>query len=81
MHRSAGGAGAPRRGRVDCFRCRHFFVTWDPAFPRGCRAMGFKGRRLPSQVVREASGAECLRFEDKGGGGGAGQASGSGGRR
>jgi len=48
---------------VDCFACRHFYVTWDPDFPRGCRVMGFKSREIPSQVVRRASGMECLRFE------------------
>lgn len=51
--------------RANCFRCRHFQVTWDARFPRGCRVMGFKGREMPSAVVREASGTECLRFEPR----------------
>lgn len=51
------------KDRINCFRCGHFYVTWDPVHPRGCRALGFKGREMPSQVVREASGVACLQFE------------------
>lgn len=49
---------------VDCFRCRHFYVTWDKNFPRGCRAMGFKGERMPCRTVLETSGEPCLKFEE-----------------
>jgi hypothetical protein len=49
--------------QINCFRCRHFYVTWEMKFPRGCRAMGFKSREMPSQAVLEASGMPCMRFE------------------
>ena len=51
--------------KVDCFQCRHFFVTWDKNFPRGCHALGFKSREMPSQMVFLASGMQCLKFEAK----------------
>jgi hypothetical protein len=51
--------------KVDCFQCKHFFVTWDKAFPRGCGALGFKSREMPYQMVRQTSGMSCLRFERK----------------
>lgn len=51
--------------RIDCYKCRYFYVTWDPKFPRGCKAFGFKTRRLPSLEVRRASGQACLKFEGK----------------
>jgi len=51
--------------KIDCFRCRHFHVTWDPAAPRGCRAFGFKTQQLPAIVVRQSSGAPCQLFEPK----------------
>jgi len=54
-----------KRKGADCFRCRHFYVTWDKKFPRGCKAMGFKGKQLPCRVVLEASGNRCLKFEEK----------------
>jgi hypothetical protein len=51
--------------KIDCFQCRHFFVTWDKKFPRGCRALGFKSKGMPSQMVFQASGMQCLKFERK----------------
>jgi len=57
--------GQDRRERVNCLKCRHFYVTWDPQFPRGCRAFGFKTRLLPSQTVLSSSGQPCMNFEPK----------------
>jgi hypothetical protein len=49
--------------RIDCHRCRHYFITWDPRFPHGCRRMGFKSRMYPSDEVRQTmSGHECRLF-------------------
>jgi hypothetical protein len=45
-----------------CRHCRHYYVTWDKAFPHGCRAMGFKGKTSPSVSVRQASGMDCQLF-------------------
>ncbi|MCM3360179.1 MULTISPECIES: uracil-DNA glycosylase [unclassified Psychrobacillus] len=50
---------------VNCFKCRHFFTTWDANHPRGCRAYQFKTRELPSALVKRSSGVECLKFEPK----------------
>ncbi|MCZ8511311.1 uracil-DNA glycosylase [Paenibacillus filicis] len=46
-------------------KCKHFYVTWDPAFPRGCRAYGFKTVELPSAVVLRSSGQHCQSYETK----------------
>jgi hypothetical protein len=51
--------------KVDCFKCQHFFVTWDKNFPRGCHALGFKSREMPSHMVFRASGMKCLKYEKK----------------
>ncbi|RMH52763.1 MAG: uracil-DNA glycosylase [Zetaproteobacteria bacterium] len=51
------------RGRdPDCRRCRHLQITWQPERPYGCRAFGFRSKRLPALEVRLASGTPCLRF-------------------
>jgi hypothetical protein len=50
---------------IDCKKCIHFYITWDKDYPRGCRAMGFKCKEIPSAMVYQASGVECLRFEEK----------------
>ncbi|KAB2332454.1 uracil-DNA glycosylase [Bacillus mesophilum] len=51
--------------RVDCFKCKFFYITWDQRYPKGCRAFEFKTSRLPSLDVYRASGQRCLRFEKK----------------
>jgi len=53
------------REKIDCFKCKHFYITWEQSFPRGCRAMGFKSKEMPSDVVFQSSGMECMRFEEK----------------
>jgi len=49
-----------------CHKCRHYYVTWEPKFPHGCRIMGFKSRQMPVVEVRRAMhGKDCLYFEVK----------------
>lgn len=49
----------------NCNKCQHYYITWDKVFPYGCKAMGFKSYKIPSVVVRESSGQECLAFTEK----------------
>ena len=51
--------------RVNCFKCKHFSVTWEPEFPKACSLFGFKTKNLPSVDVVETTGAVCLGFERK----------------
>lgn len=51
--------------RIDCFKCKNFKVTWDPQNPRGCAAYGFKTKQLPSVVVKQSSGMDCMKFISK----------------
>ncbi|MGP1560550.1 MAG: uracil-DNA glycosylase [Helicobacteraceae bacterium] len=51
--------------RIDCRKCKFFYVTWQPATPYGCKAYGFKSRLLPSLAVRQNSGANCTLFQVK----------------
>jgi hypothetical protein len=50
---------------LNCFKCKHFTVTWDPSFPRACNFYNFKSARIPSIVVYEATGTVCGEFEKK----------------
>ncbi|MFW6338533.1 MAG: hypothetical protein ACOC25_06355 [Alkalispirochaetaceae bacterium] len=43
----------------DCLSCVHFYVTWNPSFPRGCRVFGLQSRELPSRVVYRNTGHHC----------------------
>ncbi|MBA2872829.1 hypothetical protein HNQ85_003142 [Anoxybacillus calidus] len=53
------------RHRINCYQCKHFYVTWDPKFPRGCRAFAFKSTMMPSVTVFQSSGKACMKFEPK----------------
>lgn len=51
---------------TDCHKCEHYYVTWEERTPHGCRAMGFKSRRLPSIVVRKSTpDMDCLSYKKK----------------
>lgn len=50
---------------VSCMKCSHHFITFDPSFPYGCRAMNFKSRRLPQYEVLGASQQVCQYFHEK----------------
>ncbi|MBF0588360.1 MAG: hypothetical protein HQL53_04460 [Magnetococcales bacterium] len=58
-------SGNHKHARVDCLRCKHLVITWNSAYPRACRVMGFKSKQMPSQEVMAASGQPCLMFEAK----------------
>ncbi|MDR1920747.1 MAG: uracil-DNA glycosylase [Candidatus Adiutrix sp.] len=51
--------------KVNCRLCRHYYITWDPRNPNGCRAMGFKARLMPSTHVVKTSGFACVLFEPR----------------
>jgi len=63
--KTADNKAGPGRGAPDCGKCTHYYITYDPIFPYGCRALGFKGKRKPHLDVLEASGAPCLAFLSK----------------
>jgi hypothetical protein len=51
--------------RKKCRKCKHYYITWDRRLPHGCRAMNFKSRQLPSEVVFASCGKPCQLFEPK----------------
>lgn len=52
--------------KVNCFKCEYFYITHDPDFPYGCRAVRFKSRSMPSKEMYVNSGMECQLFKQKG---------------
>ncbi|PCI02011.1 MAG: uracil-DNA glycosylase [Zetaproteobacteria bacterium] len=53
--------------KVVCRQCQHYYITWDAAFPYGCRAFELKSKHLPSQEVLHISGKQCIKFTLKSG--------------
>lgn len=51
--------------RPDCNRCQHYYITHDPDFRYGCRALGFKSWQQPALDVLASSGEPCHYFQQK----------------
>lgn len=51
--------------KPNCMQCKHFFITYEPRTPKGCRKFSIKTAAIPSTVVKSTSGDECNGFEAK----------------
>ncbi len=51
--------------KAKCLQCKFYHVTWDMSSPKGCKAYGIKSKNFPSIIVKQASGEDCLKFEEK----------------
>jgi len=49
----------------DCFKCKHFKITWETSYPRSCQVFGVKCQNLPSMEVFLSTGKHCFAFEAK----------------
>lgn len=54
-----------KTGEVNCFKCKHYFITWDKNFPRGCKIYNSKSSMMPSMLVQKETGEKCLAFQLK----------------
>lgn len=50
---------------LNCLKCKNYYVTWEAAFPRGCRLFGFKSKQMPSVLVMQATGIQCKNYDEK----------------
>ncbi len=50
---------------IQCRNCVHYYITYDPSKPHGCRAVGFKSRQNPARVVLANSGLSCQLYTSK----------------
>ncbi|MEC7278140.1 MAG: hypothetical protein VXV96_17595 [Bdellovibrionota bacterium] len=48
-----------------CLRCKHYFSTFDPQKPRGCKLYGMKSHAFPSLIVKNETGSDCMGFQEK----------------
>jgi general stress protein 26 len=53
------------KNKINCLACKFYYVTWDRNHPHGCRAMGFKGKEIPSMTVLKTTGKKCRLYEKK----------------
>lgn len=50
---------------INCNKCKHYYITFKPATPMGCRAFGIESKAMPSRVIKQESGEDCKGFEAK----------------
>lgn len=51
--------------KVDCKKCKYYYITWDVAFPYGCKVYEVKSKQMPSIIVYQSLGKECESYEIK----------------
>ena len=51
--------------KINCYKCTYYYITWNPAFPKGCKLYGFKSLNMPSILVKQSSGLSCGKFTPK----------------
>ncbi len=61
----AAGSGGGQPKRVDCFKCRHLSITYQPEWPYACALFNMRTRMLPSIEVHKNSGSPCQGFAAK----------------
>ncbi|MCL1931710.1 MAG: hypothetical protein FWF55_07830 [Treponema sp.] len=50
---------------INCLKCVHYKVSWDPAFPHSCTVFGIKSRFMPALEVFRAAGNNCPSFHER----------------
>ena len=51
--------------KKSCMKCIHYFSTFDPTRPRGCKLYGMKTAQFPNILVKKETGKECLGFQER----------------
>lgn len=51
--------------KINCKKCKYFYITWDVSSPYGCKSMGFKSKFMPSIIVYKSTHESCLYFNPK----------------
>ena len=51
--------------KINCYKCKYYYITWDPAFPKGCKFYNFKSLNLPYILVKQSTGISCCKFTPK----------------
>lgn len=50
--------------RIPCMRCKHYYSTFDPKIPRGCKLYQFQSATMPYILVKQSTGKDCPSFEE-----------------
>jgi len=53
------------QSQINCLKCVHYKVSWDPSFPHSCTVFGIKSRYMPALEVFRTTGNNCPSFREK----------------
>ena len=51
--------------KVNCQKCKYYYITWDNRFPYGCKLFGLKSKEAPSIIVFQSLGKQCDHFVEQ----------------
>jgi hypothetical protein len=51
--------------KINCYKCKYYYITWDVSFPKGCKFYDFKSLNFPSLLVKQSTGLPCEKFTPK----------------
>jgi hypothetical protein len=51
--------------KPNCHQCKHFYITWNPKIPNGCKKFQIQCKDQPSAIVAAAGQGECQGYELK----------------
>ena len=51
--------------RIPCMKCVHYYTTFDPRAPRGCKLYEFKSGLMPYILVKQSTGHDCTHFKER----------------
>lgn len=46
-------------------KCKHYYTSFNPNTPRGCRLFGFESQVMPFVLVKQSTGADCSEFSPR----------------
>jgi hypothetical protein len=50
--------------RIECRKCKHYYITWDKNFPYGCKLFKVKSKQMPCVIVYQSIGKQCENYEN-----------------
>ncbi|APM37281.1 uracil-DNA glycosylase [Clostridium kluyveri] len=51
--------------KIQCYKCKYYYITWDIKFPYGCKLYKVKSKQVPSIIVFKSIGTVCDKFVKK----------------
>ena len=51
--------------KINCFRCKYFYITWNIEYPKGCSKFCFESDSMPTDFLEKCNIPICPFYKDK----------------